>query len=749
MMKRLISSRAIAILLTLFTISGSSLFADVDDFELSVRNVTHPTQNTLEFDLYLLDTDGLQPFDFASLQMGLLLNSSIYGVGTLTVSYSNAGSDLDGDQQFVGSVDVVGSLTGYPGRTLIRLMPNSIPPVPPGAGSGTVISSTGDGTLLAHFTITSSVSFTPNTRPDMIFCASSALSPLFPTVLTSYINGNATALVVTPGVDAIVDGNPLLNPTLPALFNVTGTGTYCQGGAGLPVGLDGSEADATYTLYKDGLEPEPYNGTGAALSFGLRTAGTYTVTATNAAGEQDMNGPAVITETILPTATISYAGSPYCTSVATAQSVAITGTGAYTGGVYTVAPAGLTINSSTGAITPGTSTPNSYIVTYTIPASGGCPAVPVTTNVTITALPTASISYTGSPWCTTAGTQSVTLTGSGGYTGGTYSASPAGLNINSSTGLITPGSSTAGTYTVTYTIAASGGCGTVVATTSVSVIALPGDAGTISGPVSFTPGTSGITYSVVPITGASSYIWSYLGTGVTIIGTGPSVTLNFSVSATPGTLSVFGRNSCGDGLASTLALSPSTRTLTLTSVLLEGLYAGAGTMRQAIGDSGPQWPAGIADHITVELHSSSSYATIIYSDSEVELTTSGTAVITIPAEHSGSYNITVKHRNSIETTTATAVSFSGTTVNYSFLLQSAAYFGNMGSSGDGRFLIFSGDVNQDGSVDTQDYLGVDNDAYNYLTGYLVTDVDGNGTVDTNDYIFIDNNNYNYVGTIHP
>ena len=57
-----------------------------------------------------------RPFEFAALQMGLLLNSSIYGGGMLTVSYSNVGSGLDLDQQFAGSADIVGSLSGYPGQ---------------------------------------------------------------------------------------------------------------------------------------------------------------------------------------------------------------------------------------------------------------------------------------------------------------------------------------------------------------------------------------------------------------------------------------------------------------------------------------------------------------------------------------------------------------------------------------------------------------------------------------------------------
>jgi len=51
----------------------------------------------------------------------------------------------------------------------------------------------------------------------------------------------------------------------------------------------------------------------------------------------------------------------------------------------------------------------------------------------------------------------VTLTGTAG---GTYS-STAGLTINSSTGAITPSTSAAGTYTVTYNIPASGGCASI------------------------------------------------------------------------------------------------------------------------------------------------------------------------------------------------------------------------------------------------------------------------------------------------
>ena len=170
----------------------------------------------------------------------------------------------------------------------------------------------------------------------------------------------------------------------------------------------------------------------------------------------------------IPAATISYAGTPFCKSLAGSVSVTRIGTA---GGTYTSSPAGLTIDGTTGAITPGSSTAGTYTVTYTLAAAGGCSLVTATTSVTITAVPTATISY-ATPLCTSLSTpQAVTLTGTGAYTGGTFS-STAGLTIDASTGAITPGTSTPGTYTVTYVIPASGGCASVGGITTTVTITL-------------------------------------------------------------------------------------------------------------------------------------------------------------------------------------------------------------------------------------------------------------------------------------
>ncbi|APG60219.1 hypothetical protein LPB144_07265 [Christiangramia salexigens] len=98
-----------------------------------------------------------------------------------------------------------------------------------------------------------------------------------------------------------------------------------------------------------------------------------------------LSGSTTVTVTQRPTASISY-NSPICRTNPNPQPVTFSGTNAYTGGSFTSA-AGLTINGSTGAITPGSSTPGDYTVTYTIPASANCPAIPVTTQVSILAPP--------------------------------------------------------------------------------------------------------------------------------------------------------------------------------------------------------------------------------------------------------------------------------------------------------------------------------------------------------------------------
>jgi hypothetical protein len=184
---------------------------------------------------------------------------------------------------------------------------------------------------------------------------------------------------------------------------------------------------------------------------------------------------------------------------------------------------------------------------------------------------------------------------------------------------------------------------------------------------------------------------------------------------------------------------------------LQGLYAGDGVMHKAQSETGDQFPGNTADQVTVELHNAGDYSIVEHTFDNVNISTNGDISISpVPESLSGEYYITIKHRNSITTTTANPVSFSESDVSYDFSTSaSKAYGDNLLEMDDGYFVVFSGDVNQDGVVDTADMTPVDNDSAGYLSGYLVSDVNGDGIVDTADMTTVDNNAAGYVGSVTP
>lgn len=192
---------------------------------------------------------------------------------------------------------------------------------------------------------------------------------------------------------------------------------------------------------------------------------------------------------------------------------------------------------------------------------------------------------------------------------------------------------------------------------------------------------------------------------------------------------------------------PADRTLNLT-LFLEGLFNGA-SMNKAQNSDGDQYAGSVADQFTLELH----HATFPYAleggPYTVNLNTDGSSSISIPPVLNASYYVVIRHRNSLETWSSSPVSFSGSPVSYSFSNGfSQAYGANLKEMG-GVYAIFSGDVNQDGSVDTGDMTPVDNDAAAYSSGYLATDVNGDGIADTGDMTIVDNNGSGYVTVAAP
>jgi uncharacterized delta-60 repeat protein len=149
--------------------------------------------------------------------------------------------------------------------------------------------------------------------------------------------------------------------------------------------------------------------------------------------------------TLNPTApaSIAYTATPYFAGPGTAT-VTLTGT---TGGNFSAAPVGLTLDATTGTIDLANSSPGNYTVSYMVNPGGGCGLYTTTAPITLNSNFSATINYPGSPYCSSTGTVPVVQTGTAG---GTYFATPAGLNIDAATGAIDLAASSAGSYTVRY-----------------------------------------------------------------------------------------------------------------------------------------------------------------------------------------------------------------------------------------------------------------------------------------------------------
>jgi|GEM_PF-3327710 len=276
------------------------------------------------------------------------------------------------------------------------------------------------------------------------------------------------------------------------------------------------------------------NSTTGAINLAASTPGTYTVTYNFSANGCNNSTTTQVVINAAPTATISYAGGPFCP----VGTVSVTRTGT-AGGTYT-STAGLSINSTTGAINLAASTPGTYTVTYSFSANG-CAGV-ATTTVVINANPTATIVYNGGPFCPV-GTVAVTRTGTAG---GTYS-STAGLMINSTTGEINLATSTPGTYTVTYSFSANGCAGTATTT----VVINPRPTATISYGGPFCPiGTAAVT-----LTGQTGGTFSSTA-GLNINASTGLINL---AASTPGTYTVtysFSANGCNNTTTATVVINP-------------------------------------------------------------------------------------------------------------------------------------------------------------------------------------------------
>ncbi|MEI8120127.1 MAG: hypothetical protein WCG68_04495, partial [Actinomycetes bacterium] len=177
--------------------------------------------------------------------------------------------------------------------------------------------------------------------------------------------------------------------TTPTAFTVTGGGTYCSGGAGMAVGLDGSESGINYQLLLNGSNTgSPVAGTGSAISFGNQTSGgTYTVLATNTVGSCTNTMTGSVSVTVTPVNTITLTSGAGTNIKGVCYNTAITNitystTGA-TGASFSGLPAGISGNWASNVVTISGSSTVTGIANYTVTLTGGCGTVTATGTITV------------------------------------------------------------------------------------------------------------------------------------------------------------------------------------------------------------------------------------------------------------------------------------------------------------------------------------------------------------------------------
>ncbi len=221
------------------------------------------------------------------------------------------------------------------------------------------------------------------------------------TVIVNSSNGCADTSAIT-----VVTVNPL-----PTIYNVTGDGSYCSGGAGVSVGLSNSDLGVNYELFlNDVTTSNILAGIGAALDFGLQTAaGTYTIIATDATTTctSTMNSSATIIVNALPATNITPNGATtFCQGQNVILQASVAG-----GNTYQWQESGVDI---AGAVTSAYTASSTGNYTVIVNSSNGCADTSAIEVVTVNTLPVATTAPLSNTICEGSNVDiTVTLTGTG------------------------------------------------------------------------------------------------------------------------------------------------------------------------------------------------------------------------------------------------------------------------------------------------------------------------------------------------
>ena len=452
-----------------------------------------------------------------------------------------------------GSITVKGHNSCGDGTASTRAI--TVNPLP--AGAGTI---TGTATVCQNqSSVTYTVPSIPNATSILWTLPSGAIGTSTSNSITvnygtSAVSGNITV----KGQNSCGDGPAstlavTVNPLPAAAETISGTTTVCQNQSSVTYNVP-SISNATSYLW---TLPSGATGTSTTNSITVNygassVSGSITVKGHNSCGDGGASTLA-ITVNLLPSSAGTITGTAAVCQNQSSVTYTVPAIANATSYVWTL-PSGATGTSATNSITVNYGA-SSVSGSITVKGHNSCGDGPASTlAVTVNLLPSSAGTITGTAAvCQNQSSVTYTVPAIANATSYVWTL-PSGATGTSTTNSITVNYG-ASAVSGSITVKGHNSCGDGTASTrAITVNPLPAGAGTITGTATVCQNQSSVTYTVPSIPNATSILWT-LPSGAIGTSTSNSITVNYGTSAVSGNITVKGQNSCGDGPASTLAVT--------------------------------------------------------------------------------------------------------------------------------------------------------------------------------------------------
>ncbi len=460
----------------------------------------------------------------------------------ITVNYSNTASS--------GNITVYG--TNSCGSGSINTLPITVNPLPNNAGTISGLISVCQGQSAVTYTVPNINNATSYvwTLP-LGFTGTSNTNSISLNIATYAISGK----IIVKGQNSCGFGDTTsiyvnVNSLPSNAGTISGNALICKGQSGLSYSVPTINNATSYQwTYPSGFTGSSTTNTIVLSAGSNAVTGAITVRGQNSCGLGSQSSKNVTVNSV-PVAPSVIIGNTNVCQGSQNQSYSVSSVSGATSYTWSL-PFGAS----------GTSTSNNILVGFSSTATSGNIVVKANNAcgtsdstyklITISLPPTAAATITGpNNVCPGATNQTYTVPAISGATSYVWTL-PSGVTGNSTTNSISvnfASSAVAGSISVYGTNSCGDGASSSLAFT---INALPGAAGTITsvgGDSIVVAGTK--TYTVPAISGATSYVWTFSGTGATITGTTNTVSVAFLSNFTNGTLTVMGQNACGNGTVS-------------------------------------------------------------------------------------------------------------------------------------------------------------------------------------------------------